>query len=100
MPWKITTNGHHRDVENYPGPDVQAEFDYIDWAAVYRGEESVSLARYRGEWWDLSDCEEDSRVFPEWTGFFSLTMWSAVVFRFVDDWSGVVFGYAEMVDDE
>lgn len=61
--------------------EERAEFDYIDWPAVERGEASAEFARYKGELYDLNDCEGtfpgDRRWFYRSDSFFS-----GVLFRY------------------
>lgn len=43
-------------------PEERKEFDYLDWEAIERGEDSASFIRYRGELYDLS---EFVRIVPQ-----------------------------------
>ena len=85
----IITNNHEREILNgfELSAEERAEFDYIDWGAVERGEASAEFARYRGELYDLNDCEgafpADRRWFYRSDSFFS-----GVLFRYPADERG------------
>jgi hypothetical protein len=86
---RITTNHHRREVIdawNLP-PEVRGEFDYIDWPAIERGEDSASFVRYRGQWFDLGDIPriENIPLLSGWDGYVSDTYFSGTVFRWVQD---------------
>ena len=55
--FKIITNNVPRDVIDASELTLkeQARFDYLDWPALERGEDSASFIRYRGEIYDLSE---------------------------------------------
>ena len=59
----------------------RAEFDYLDWSAIERGEGTREFVRYRGETYDLEDTEgifpADRRWFYQSDSFFS-----GVLFRY------------------
>lgn len=91
----ITTNSVPRDVLD--GFELTAaereEFDYIDWAAIEDGRDSASFFRYKGEVYDLGDCETSTAAanpFPGWDGYYSQTFFSGVLFRYCDDFERVI----------
>jgi hypothetical protein len=59
------------------------EFDYLDWRKIESGEESRDFFRYKGNVYDLSDCERS--VFNDWSGLYSESFFSGVVFKFAGD---------------
>jgi hypothetical protein len=97
---RIITNHVPRDViEAWElTADERAEFDYIDWPAVDRLEESGSFFRYRGQLYDLGEFEVwDNPASPTrqgWDGFRSDSFFSGLVVRYVDDHERVVVGLA------
>lgn len=98
---KITTNNHHRPVID--GWELtaaeRAEFDYIDWDAVERGEESASFFRFGGDLYDLGDVlrAEGEIASLGWDGFNSDSFFSGIAVRYVDDMEAVIVArvYAE-----
>lgn len=87
----IITNNVPRDIlEGWDlSPSEREHFDYIDWAAVERGEESCSFVRYRGELYDLGDTEgRPPAVLAGWDAYLSDSFFSGVVFRYARDDSG------------
>jgi hypothetical protein len=92
----IRTNHVPRDViEAYElSADERAEFDYIDWPAVERGEASASFFRYRGQLYDLGEFEVwDNPASPTrqgWDGFRSDSYFSGLAVRYVDNCERVV----------
>lgn len=75
----------------------RAEFDYLDWDAIERGEESASFIRYKGTLYDLGDLERADlppyHPLAQWDAFVSDTFFSGVVFRYVkDDYDHVICG--------
>lgn len=95
---RITTNHHERPiVEAYElTADERAEFDYVDWSAVDRGEASASFVRYRGELVDLSEFEVwDNPASPTrmgWHGVRPDSYFSGLVVRYSDDYEYVIVG--------
>jgi len=83
---KIITNNVPRDIiyDYELSADERAEFDYIDWGACERGENSASFVRYKGELYDLGDTEG---VFPPDKRWFyrSDSFFSGVLFRYARD---------------
>lgn len=97
----IVTNHVPRDViEGGYGmsADERADFDYIDWDAVERGEATASFVRYKGELIDLNDMERGFGGAPMpdslqgWDNYRSDSFFSGVVVRYVDDFERVIVG--------
>lgn len=88
----IKTNNVPRDVvDAYElTADERKEFDYIDWAAVERGEESASFFRFKGEVYDLGEFEVTT--LEGWDGMQTDSFFSATVVRFVDNFERVIVG--------
>lgn len=81
--------------------DERAEFDYLDWPAIERGEGSASFFRYRGQLYDLGEFSADYGILKgsglpahlsDWDGYQSDTFFSATVVRYVDNFEYVVVG--------
>jgi hypothetical protein len=95
---KIITNHVPRDVIDAGelSAGERAEFDYLDWDAIERGEDGASFVRYRGELYDLGEfLRWDNPASPtrgEWDGFRSDSYFSGLVVRYVDDCERVVVG--------
>lgn len=75
-------------------PQERGDHDYLDWAAIERGEDSASFVRYRGTTYILSDFSADWGItrgaglpseFAEWHGYLSDSFFSGVVIRYHDD---------------
>jgi hypothetical protein len=65
-------------------------FDYVDWDAIERGEDSASFFRYRGETYDLGDFQRTSDLgfssdFRQWDGVASDSFFSGVLVRYADE---------------
>jgi hypothetical protein len=99
----VRTNNVPRDViDGYElSAEERAEFDYIDWPAVDRGEESASFVRYRGELHDLGEFSADYGItrgaglpahLANWDGYRADSFYSALVVRYCDDFKRVVVG--------
>ncbi len=91
---RIVTNSHPRDVvDAWELPQsARAEFDYLDWDALERGDDSASFVKYRGEWYDLGDVmrAEGSIAKLGWDGFNSDSFFSGIAFRYVDNCERVI----------
>lgn len=79
--------------------DERGEFDYLDWGAIDRGEDSASFLRYRGTLYDLGDFQYEGGLmkgsahpFNGWSGFISDTFFSGILVRICDDSDYVVMG--------
>ena len=98
---KITTNNHPRPIiaEYELSAEERKEFDYLDWDAIDRGEDSRSFFRYRGQLYDLNDIPSTRPGmwggYPElhakgWDGFASDSFFSGVAVRYTEDFESVV----------
>lgn len=74
--------------------DEASEFDYIkDPDAA-----SERFVRYRGEVYDLYDCESVfNRFAGNWNGCYGTSYWSATLFRYVEEGDGEKVVFAEAV---
>ena len=99
----IITNGAPRDVidGHELSADERAEFDYLDWPAIDRGEDSASFFRYKGELHDLGEFSTDYGItrgaglpahLRDWDSYRSDSFFSALVVRFVDRGERVIVG--------
>jgi hypothetical protein len=98
----VITNGVPRDiVDGWQVPaGVRADFDYVDWDAVDRGEDSVSFFRYKDAWFDLGDIParsphvpaDEPDPFAGWDGVASDSFFSGILVRYVDDFERVIVG--------
>ena len=60
-------------------------FDYLNWDAIQKGEDSASFVRYKGELYDLGDFMRvgDMRPFDKkWDGYISDTFFSGILVRY------------------
>lgn len=104
MSIEVITNNQPRDiVEGWElSAEEQAEFDYINWKNVERGDETMpSFVRFKGELYDLGEFSADYGItrgaglpahLSDWDGYFGETAFSAVVIRWVEDGERVVVG--------
>ena len=96
---RITTNHVPRDIVDAweLTAEERAEFDYLDWDAIDRGEDSASFVRYRGELVDLAEFgvwtnPESPLRAGGWDGFRSDSYFSGLLVRYVDDFERVIVG--------
>jgi hypothetical protein len=92
----ITNNVPRNVVDAYELTDAErAEFDYIDWPAVERGESSPTFIRYKGELLDLGEFMTTYGM-PEfspltrWDGYHNDSFFSGTLIRYCDDFERVV----------
>jgi len=92
---KIITNNHPRDIISGDEltADERKEFDYIDWNSdVY----DQHFFRYKGNVYDLGDCEVWTgftiNILAGWSGYYSESFFSGVVFRYTEDMEQVIVG--------
>ena len=97
----IITNNVPRDiVEAWELTEKErVEFDYLDWAAIADGRDSASFFRYKGELYDLGDCEPIEPIraatspnFSAWDGIYTQGYFSGVVFKYVEEFEKVIVG--------
>jgi hypothetical protein len=96
----IITNGVPRDILDAweLSPEERADFDYLDWDAIERGEDSASFFRYKGETYDLGDIPAVDRrpgietAFEGWDGVASDSFFSGILVRYVDEFERVIVG--------
>lgn len=94
----IKTNNHPRDIlEPWElTTDERAQFDYLDWSALERGDDSASFFRYKGAVYDLAEFTVwDNPASPTrygWDGYQSDSYYSGIVVRYVDDCERVIVG--------
>jgi hypothetical protein len=86
----ITNNVPRLVIEAYELTEKEREeFDYLNWEAIEKGEDSASFVRYKGELYDLGDLETAWAVGPEWMdkwhALVTQTYFSGILFRFVGD---------------
>lgn len=91
---KVTTNNRVRALDCYAElpESARADFDYVDPEEHY----TPRFVQYKGEWIDTGDAERcpESIGAGKWHGMRSDSFFSAVVWRFVDDFEYVVVGTA------
>ena len=93
----VKTNNQPRDiVYGYELPaDVLSDFDYLEGDALPDAE----FVKYKGQWYHLGDVEsphglpEDSPL-RRWDCFVGESFFSAVVFKFTDNFERVICGHA------
>lgn len=93
----VVTNNVPRDVIGAYEltAEERAEFDYLDWSAMERGEDSASFFRYRGRLYDLGEFEWTGALgYPEWVkawdGIQSDSFFSGMVVRYVENFERVI----------
>lgn len=70
----------------------RAEFDYVDFDAIKRGEDSASFIRYKGRTYDLSEFTGTAGLPDIWDGYASDSFFSGIVIRFTKDCEMVIVG--------
>jgi hypothetical protein len=100
----ITNNVPRLVVDAYDlAPVDRAGFDYLDWDAIDRGEDSREFFRYRGQLYDMGDLDGHTGGLPAdsplraWDGYQSDSFFSGIVVRFArdgdtPDWDRVIVG--------
>jgi len=106
---KIHTNNARRPViDAYElTHEERKEFDYLDWDAIDKGEDSAQFFRYKGELYDIgefcrvvapnatrchpTECAEPA--FQGWSGYQSDSYFSGLLIRWADDFESVVVGW-------
>jgi len=89
---RIVTNNVPRDlIDDFElTPEERLEFDYINWKAIERGEDSRQFFRYKGELYDLSDIERS--LIEGWDGQVSESFFSGILVRFGEDHESIIVG--------
>lgn len=85
MPIKITNEETLPIIDGYELTGQERnEFDYINWDAIEKGNDSASFVRYKGELYDLNDLEVASTdIFgSRWKTCISQTLFSGILFSF------------------
>lgn len=94
----VRTNNVPRDIlyAHELTPAEREDFDYLDWDALERGEDSASFFRFKGQVYDLGEFQVVSdfmnTTFPRWDGYQSDSYFSGTLVRYVDDFERVVVG--------
>jgi hypothetical protein len=92
---KIITNHHVREVLHDWNltKDQRAEFDYIDWDACERGEDSASFVMYKGNLYDLGDTEGiPTGDLAGWDSYITDSFFSGTLFRYFREDDGEIDG--------
>jgi hypothetical protein len=88
MTMTIVTNNVPRDVLGAHDltPAEREQFDYLNWEAIERGEDSASFIRFRGSLYDLGEFEHTTGPnLSGWDGMQVDSFFSAVLIRYVDN---------------
>ena len=75
----------------------RAKFDYLDWNAIERGEDSATFVRYKGELMDLGEFMTTSGMpdfspLRRWDGYHSDSFFSGILVRYEHDCDHVIMG--------
>jgi hypothetical protein len=90
MSVEITTNNVPRDIIDgyFLTADERKEFDYVDWDAIEKGEDSFSAFRYKGQLYDLGEFERVTEggdfANKGWHGFQSDSYFSGIAVKYAD----------------
>jgi hypothetical protein len=96
---KVHTNNVPREIiyAHELSAEDRAEFDYLDWEAIERGEDTRDFFRYKGELYDLADFMTTApgpfnyglpKEFNDWDGYQSDSFFSGILVRYARDESG------------
>jgi hypothetical protein len=98
----VTNNVPRFTIDAYElTPAERAEFDYLDWDKIDKGEDSATFFRFKGTLYNLGEFSRDYGItrgagLPEhlskWDGYASDTAFSATVVRLSPDGESVVVG--------
>ena len=91
----LKSNGHERELYMHCELSEEAceQFGYVeieDWC-------QPRFFEYRGAWYDVQDCEVvriPDHWLREYDGFFTESAFSAVLFKYTDDFDAVIVTYA------
>lgn len=100
---KVTTNHVPRDIIDASQLTLkeQEEFDYLDWAALERGEDTASFFRYGGQVYDIGEFTTDYGILKGsglpseligWDGYMTESAFSAIVVKYCNDYESVIVG--------
>ncbi len=90
----VRTNNVPRDILDASelAPSEREEFDYLDWEALERGEDSASFFRFKGDIYDLGEFTVAPSGLTDWDGYQADTYFSGTLVRYVDDFERVIVG--------
>lgn len=76
--------------------DERERFDYLDWSAIDRGEDSATFVRYLGDLMDVGEfmAPTGNQFGDYWHGYAADTFFSATLIHLCDDGESVVMGRA------
>jgi hypothetical protein len=85
--------------------DEQSEFDYLDWPAIERGEDSRQFFRYRGQLYDLGEFETTERYqlarqgwLKGWHGIQPDSFFSGLLIKWpTEDWSSSALDFERII---
>lgn len=82
----VITNNVPRDIiEGYELSEKErAEFDYLNWDDIDKGNDSASFFRYKGQLYDLGDFADGTSI-PGWDSAQSDTFFSGICIRMIWD---------------
>lgn len=92
----IITNNVPRDLiaDFELSADERSQFDYLNWEAIERGEDSATFLRYRGELYDLGEFERwDNPASPTrqgWDGIRTDSYFSGLLVKYCEDEGQVI----------
>jgi hypothetical protein len=70
--------------------EEQKEFDYLDWEALEKGEDSASFFRYKGMLYDLGNFLRTD--ISGWDGYSADSFFSGILVKYTDDNEGIIVG--------
>lgn|SRR5574343_179876 len=98
---KIITNNQPRfTIGSYElTEEERKEFDYLNWEAIDKGEDSATFFRYKGQLYDLGefmgvpDTMENCHGFKGWQGYQSDSFFSGILIKYIpDDYEQIIVG--------
>ncbi len=98
---RVITNNQPREIiDAYQlSKAEQEEFDYLNWEAIEKGEDSASFFRYKGQLHDLGDFVTTAtgpfnlglpEEFAKWDGYASDSFFSGLLVKYTDDCEAVI----------
>lgn len=90
----VRTNNVPRDVLDAwdLSHSEREDFDYLDWDAIERGEESGSFFRFKGSVYDLAEFTVAPSSLGDWDGYQSDSYFSGTLVRYCDNHERVIVG--------